>query len=155
MCLQMPSQWLFSSCTCKCQRGNLGFDNLSGQYGGFPCCVLWYLSWNRFSCVEQSSNQTNNKTIKVLAIYKISKVVPASAGGQRGGGDVADGGGLQGRGGHARAHEEHLWFAVDLFGGPLNMLMSAKYIKQSHQQVLIIWQCKTKRHSHYHKKKKT
>ena len=80
-----------------------------------------------------------------------SKVVPASAGGQGCGGDIADGGGLQSRGGHARAHEEHLWFAVDLFGGPLNMLMSAKYIKQSHQQVLIIWQCKTKRHSHCHK----
>ena len=63
--------------------------------------------------------------------------LPASAGGQGGGGDVADGGGLQGRGGHARAHEEHFWFAVDLFCGPWKMIMSAEYIKQSHQQVLI------------------
>ena len=61
----------------------------------------------------------------------IVKVVPASAGGQGGGGDVADGGRLQGRGGHARAHEEHLWFAVDLFCGPWKMITSAEYIKQS------------------------
>ena len=84
-----------------------------------------------------------------------SKVVPASAGGQGCGGDIADGGGLQSRGGHARAHEEHLGFAVDLFCGPSNMLMSAEYIKKCHQQVVIICQCKTKRHSHCHKKKKT
>ena len=67
--------------------------------------------------------------------------LPASAGGQGGGGDVADGGGLQGRGGHARAHEEHLWFAVDLFCGPWKMITSAEYIKQSRQQVLITWYC--------------
>ena len=68
---------------------------------------------------------------------KPDAILPASAGGQRGGGDVADGGRLQGRGGHARAHEEHLWLAVDLFCGPWKMITSTEYIKQSHQQVLI------------------
>ena len=75
--------------------------------------------------------------ITVMAIYMTNKVVPAGASGQGGGGDVADGGRLQGRGGHARAHEEHLWFPVDLFCGPWKMITSTEYIKQSQQQVLI------------------
>ena len=49
-----------------------------------------------------------------------SKVVPASAGGQGCGGDIADGGGLQSRGGHARAHEEQLWLPHHLIGQPFN-----------------------------------
>ena len=81
--------------------------------------------------------QAVKKQGTALAIFMICKVVPASAGGQGCGGDVADGGRLQGRGGHARAHEKHLWLAVDLFCGPWKMITLAEYIKQSHQQVLI------------------
>ena len=45
--------------------------------------------------------------------------LPASAGGQGGGGDVADGGRLQSGGGRAGAHVEQLRLSRDIFGRPV------------------------------------
>ena len=50
---------------------------------------------------------------------KPDAILPASAGGQRGGGDIADGGRLQSRGGRAGAHVEQLRLSRDIFDRPV------------------------------------
>ena len=58
-----------------------------------------------------------------------SKVVPASAGGQGGGGDVADGGRLQSGGGRAGAHVEQLRLSRDVFGRPVEQTYWLYYLQ--------------------------
>ena len=63
-----------------------------------------------------------NKVVNFLALVisvKQGASLPASAGGQRGGGDVADGGRLQSGGGRAGAHVEQLRLSRDIFGRPV------------------------------------